>query len=740
MALAPRLLPRGADEIGRAGIAPAGQQPAHPRVDPRGERGGDTGPPSELGQPPEARVELAGADLQDLLLQVDEDGALAETVIGAEPLTCGDRRPQRRHVVEDAEHLDEVGVDPGRLFCVAVRQRDLQRLPDVRLALDYLAGHLRARHTEVRPGQCPHVLPPGPFGQRHRVAQHREGVGDAAGEDQQGAAVQQHLGPLAVERVLAEQCSRPVVELLGLVDLAGHQQVAGQPHPQGGLAVREIQVDRQRDGAPPVRHGLGEPLRDVELPREVVEQVRARCRRQRADVARGRLEEGECLPVRAARGSITGGGGSELQHGGRIPGADRVVHEPFAITGAQLAQGADDVGVQATAAQHRQRGVDGAAGQLVAGRDVAVADLDDAMLLGRRELSDIRPEQGRGQSRVDGVGQHRQALDRGDRRRRQVGDARRDGFGDALRQLRRRRREHLGDEERVAARDPVQRGAVPRPGQPGHGRHGQRLQLDVDGRPAGQPAQEGLRRMLRGQCLRPHRHEQERRKLGDPPGDVAQHVQGRVVRPVHVVDDQYRGSRPQLRHRGSGDVGGGVGQRCRQRPRTTAGRLQERRQRSHRQQVVASSGEHPHRGRQLGQERPDQARLADPGFPAEHDDRAASDHGLLRRRAQDGQVGSTLPQRLPGLVRHAAQHCVPTRGGTSVNAARDGGGAEPPSTGCASAAGRPTIRAPPPTRRRRAPSRAPAPGRSRGTGSPSSRPCRSRCGRTSRRPGPNRYA
>ena len=102
--------------------------------------------------------------------------------------------------------------------------------------------------------------------------------------------------------------------------------------------------------------------------------------------------------------------------------------------------------------------------------------------------------------------------------------------------------QHLGDEERVAAGRARQHGAgvhavaaASSPTAAGRQRPQRQPPHRRRGRPASDQAQSGAGAQL-VVAVGEHQHA---RQLRDPPGQVAQHVQGGVVGPVHVLDHQH---------------------------------------------------------------------------------------------------------------------------------------------------------------------------------------------------------
>ena len=165
-----------------------------------------------------------------------------------------------------------------------------------------------------------------------------------------------------------EKRLRPLLQLLGLRDLAAQEQIAREAHRQLSLQLGPVEPRAERHRPPPDRDRLGEPLRDVQLPAEVVEQARPRLGREPVGVHSGRFQVGEGLPVRPAVGGGAGRGRRELKHCGGVARGDGVVHELFRAGRAAFPQRRHHPRVQRAAAQRGQRGLDGAPGELVAER------------------------------------------------------------------------------------------------------------------------------------------------------------------------------------------------------------------------------------------------------------------------------------------------------------------------------------------------------------------------------------
>ena len=174
--------------------------------------------------------------------------------------------------------------------------------------------------------------------------------------------------------------------------------------------------------------------------------------------------------------------------------------------------------------------------------DPAGAGLDQPRLLGLGERLDRRAEQ-----RLGELAGHRRRHDREPLQRlgalgAHLAQAREHGVLDARGHRVGRRGERLGDEERIAGGERVDGAGVA----PGAGRQrvdglaGERRELEpVDGLP-GQRPEQPVQRMAGDQHLVAQRDDEQRAERPDPAGGVAEHVDGRVVGPMGVLDQQHR--------------------------------------------------------------------------------------------------------------------------------------------------------------------------------------------------------
>ncbi len=286
---------------------------------------------------------------------------------------------------------------------------------------------------------------------------------------------------------------------LGLVGLPGHEQVPGGA--DEALAERdgilELLVESRRLAAG--RDGVAEAMGVVELPPVAVEQVGALARRHPVQVRAHRLVVRERLPVRP--------GALGLPRRARPDGEDRLdvarldgmVHHARGLGARLRAQRRHHGGVEAPPPQRREAALDRPPGELVPEREAVRPDVDHAGVLGLRERVDPRPQQLGGEVEA-GVRRHDgQLVERLAAVVAEPADAGQHGLHHGRGHGVARRRERLGDEERVAARDAVDRLRVGAGagGQPPHGLSRQRRELEPVHRAAREHAEQALERVAR---------------------------------------------------------------------------------------------------------------------------------------------------------------------------------------------------------------------------------------------------
>ena len=139
----------------------------------------------------------------------------------------------------------------------------------------------------------------------------------------------------------------------------------------------------------------------------------------------------------------------------------------------------------------------------------------------------------------------------------------------------------------------------------------------------------------------------ERMHAVQPPGELAQRVEGGVVGPVHVLDQQERRllAREAGQQRLQQVVAGAVGERGPQRRWAVPGDVAQGAEGPRGEQVVAAAAQHDPVGRQIGRERAHQCGLPDPGLAGDERDRARTGPDPPRRPAQDVELRGAFHQR-----------------------------------------------------------------------------------------------
>ena len=404
---------------------------------------------------------------------------------------------------------------------------------------------------------------------------------------------------------------------------------------------------------------LGEPARVVELPGVLVDEAGQVGVGEPVAVAQGGREVRERLAVRARGGGLAARERGVAADRGTIVGRRGVVHEPGEVGRGFDVQRGDHRPVQRAPAQRRQALLDGLAGQLVAERQPVRPRRHDAALLGLGQRVQPVAEQGVRQVEPDDRGHHRQLLDRGAGVVVEPRHPREHGVGHRDRHPRARLGQRLGDVERVAAGEGVQPLRVPvRPGrQPDHSARAERAQWQPHHPAAHQRAQQPVHRVAGGGRLVAVGEHQHRGQVGDPPREVAQHVERGVVGPVQVFDDDRGDPRPgQLRHHRGEHVAAGA-QRGLERASAPRRRVPEGAERARGEEVVTSADEAARAPGHVFGERADQARLPDPRLAADQHHRTAGPASRPHRRCQRipfvGALqkrghGPTVAGRIPG--------------------------------------------------------------------------------------------
>ena len=268
---------------------------------------------------------------------------------------------------------------------------------------------------------------------------------------------------------------------------------------------------------------------------------------------------------------------------------------------------------------------------------------------------DVR-EGGVEQPQLGAGGHERRAVEQSPRVGRQARGARQDRVAHRRRHRVAGRRQQLGHEERVAAGQRVDGVGVVTGCELAHGLDRQRRDRDaLDRRRRRQVAEQAAQRMVADRLVVAVGDEHERRRRAHPAADHAQHVERRLVGPVHVLEHEH-GRETQLveqRARDAPRVAPRVDVRG-QRAADLVGDVGERSERSGRRQVLA--GAEPHGHVEPGGERADQRGLPHAGLAAHQQQLPA----LALGRRQLRQQGVTFDQ--PG---HPCPFwSIPTQGGT----------------------------------------------------------------------------
>jgi hypothetical protein len=395
--------------------------------------------------------------------------------------------------------------------------------------------------------------------------------------------------------------------------------------------------------------GLAKAMRVVELPPVIVEDRGPLARREGRRVGDDRLEVREGLAVRTGPGGLARRAGPDREHGLDVARLRGVVHEARALGPVLGAQGVDDVLVERSPAQLGQALLDRTARDLVAEGESLGAQLDHPRQLGGDERVDVRAQELRREPGADVGGDHRQPLERVAGLGIEASQPGQDRVGDAGRHLVGRRGQRRGDVERVASRELVQGGAIA-PGARRERPHGaareRREREAVDG-VAGERAQEAVQRVTGPDLLVAQGQDEHGADRLDAARRVAEHVDGRVVGPVDVLnhEDRRAALRELLHERGEDAVGRAVvGQGRGQRSLGSRGGIAQRPQGARRREIVGrcqhqagaivdAVGKGAHQGR-----------LADARVARDQDRRSVAGRGVRHGVDQDVELRFSLEQ------------------------------------------------------------------------------------------------
>jgi len=372
---------------------------------------------------------------------------------------------------------------------------------------------------------------------------------------------------------------------------------------------------------------------------------RARLREHQAEVGDGRA-------VRARPGRVAGGSRPVPGDGVLVTGLRRVMDDPRHVGSVVLDQGGEDALVQRHEPRRWHRAGDGPPGQLVPEGDLLGGHGEQAAFLGGGQgghgggTGDERADQPAFQSgRHDG-----QLVEHVLGRRVQPPDPGQHGIGDGGRHLLTLRRgQQLVHEERIPRGERVQVSRIDRAAR-AELAHGVRRQPAQRQPPhvvaARRVAEQAIQRVRTAQLVVAVGEHEDGGQLGDPPDEVAQRVERRVVGPVHVLDDQHgrvlgpgqlaaqRGQHPvpvaAVLH-GPAELGAHA-----------AHQIAERSQRPRGGEIIAVADEHPALRGQMRAQRLDQARLADACLAHDQHDRPVPARGRLHRVGEHGHFRVAL--------------------------------------------------------------------------------------------------
>lgn len=277
-------------------------------------------------------------------------------------------------------------------------------------------------------------------------------------------------------------------------------------------------------------------------------------------------------------------------------------------------------------------------------------DRQDPVLLGLGQRLQPLAEQRLGEVEADPRRHHGQVLHRGATRRGEPPQPRQHGVGDGGRHRVRRHRERLGQVERVAGGQRVEGWGVPAGAGRQHGDRGQGQgrQREPAHRDADQRAEQLPQRRAGVQRVVSEAEHEDGRQPAQPAGEVTQHVEGGVVGPVHVLDDEHGRQAAELLDRCGEDVAARL--RCErplERPAGTPYGVPQRSERARGQQVVTRADEHPHPLAEGVEERTDHAGLPDAGFAGDQRDGSLPRGRVRDRLVECVEVAGAL-QQLPG--------------------------------------------------------------------------------------------
>ena len=220
------------------------------------------------------------------------------------------------------------------------------------------------------------------------------------------------------------------------------------------------------------------------------------------------------------------------------------------------------------------------------------------------------------------------------------------------------RRQHFRHEERISAGQPVELACIDfrRAGELGDSLRRERWDREPLGlRKGRQLAKEDAERMNPIELVVPVGREHEQRRLPQLAREQPQHVERRLVRPVHVLDnDDRRRARPRQPEERGDHRGRALIDRGLELAAGLLGDIEERPQRPRREQRVTAAPQHARRTARLRAECTNSRRLAHPGLPGDEHEPAAPRGGLSQRVAQVAE--NRIPLQEPGSFRRSSHH------------------------------------------------------------------------------------
>ena len=339
-----------------------------------------------------------------------------------------------------------------------------------------------------------------------------------------------------------ERQHRALRVLLGVVGVAGHEQVAGDAHEAAAERDRVAHLlEQRRRGATGV-DGLAEAVRVVELPAVGVEQLGALAHRQPVQVGQHGLVVRERLPVRPRHRGLAPRGGAD--------GGDRLAVAGPGSRGASAAR-ARAAPVPAAPARPPRS----AAGAAAPGRLCSIARRASSWRNASRSARTSSTPAASASDSASSAGPSRYAA-----RSMSTWDGTTESWSSASRHSRPRRATRAitasmtltgtasrGEASASVTKNglpPVTRctavgvGAGPR-AQPPHRVGRQRPQRQAHQRRPDEHAEEAAERVSGVDLVVPAGQNQHRAERRDPPGGVAEHVERGVVGPVDVLDDEH---------------------------------------------------------------------------------------------------------------------------------------------------------------------------------------------------------